>query len=80
MCASSFLPLHASVDREVCAWTGGAPTSAVSQLLMHIFQLSATLTFQPRVKPEPEPKLRIYVLQHCSVPAPWSMMPVGQVV
>lgn len=77
MCASSFLPLHASVDREVCAWTGGAPTSAVSQFLMHIFQLSAEHTFQPGVKPEP--KLRIYVLQHYSVPAPWSMMRVGQV-
>lgn len=38
MCVSLFLPTHASVDRGVCVWTGGAPTSAVSHFLEAVFQ------------------------------------------
>lgn len=38
MCASLFLPMPASVGRGVCALTGGAPSSAVSRFLVHVFQ------------------------------------------
>lgn len=37
-CASLFLPMPASVGKDMCALTGGAPTSAVSQVLVPVFR------------------------------------------
>lgn len=51
MCASSCLPMHASVDREVCVWTGETPTSVVSKIYDSIQRTQFNTQSEPKLQP-----------------------------
>lgn len=64
MFVSLFLPMHASVDRGVCVWTGGAPTSAVSHFLQAVFEFTCCRRhiLTPQTECKPKLFLDLYVI------------------